>query len=76
MVMAYDFCRKEYKRGVRIPKLTAKKLMLIVCSVFLTLAILEIGMRIWINNFAGERRSLKYASLRQLEKRYSDIKPR
>ena len=33
-------------------------------------------MRIWINNFAGERRFLKYASLKQLEKKYSNIKPR
>jgi lysophospholipase L1-like esterase len=53
-----------------------QKLMLIVCSVFLTLTILEIGMRIWINNFAGERRFLKYASLKQLEKKYNNVKPR
>ncbi len=53
-----------------------QKLVLIVCSVFFTFVFLEIGMRIWINNFAGERRFLKYASLKQLEKKYSNIKPR
>ena len=56
-------------------KKTGSKLLLLVCSVGLTLVGLEIGMRIWICNFAGERRLLKYASLRQLEKKYSDIKP-
>jgi len=61
---------------VQNSKQNGRKLLLLICSVGFTLVLLEIGMRIWINNLAGERRFLKYASLKQLEKKYSDIKPR
>jgi len=52
------------------------RLLSLICSLLLTFLLLEIGMRVWITNFAGERRFLKYASLRQLEKKYRDVKPR
>ena len=55
---------------------TGRKLLLLVCSIGLTLVVLEIIMRIWICNFAGERHVLKYASIKQLEKKHTDIKPR
>ena len=47
-----------------------------MCSVGLTLVVIEIGMRVWLINFAGERHVLKYASIKQLEKKHADIKPR
>lgn len=54
----------------------AQKFLLFLCTIGLTLIVLEIGMRIWICNFAGERHVLKYASIKQLEKKHADIKPR
>ncbi len=62
----------------RFPRLKEKvrKLLLLICSVGLTFVVLEIGMRVWICNFAGERHVLKYASIKQLEKKYTNIKPR
>ncbi len=53
----------------------ARQLLLSISWVLLTFVILEVVMRIWIGNFAGERRFLKYASLKQLDKR-SGIRPR
>lgn len=61
---------------VQSSKKTGPKLLLLVCSIGLTLVGLEISMRIWICNFAGERHVLKYASIKQLEKKHTDIKPR
>lgn len=67
---------KLHRDGLFRSKERCQKLVLTVCSVLITFVFLEVGMRIWINNFAGERRFLKYASLKQLEKKYSNIKPR
>lgn len=57
-------------------KKIVQKLLLSVLWVLLTLVVLEVMTRIWINNFAGERRFLKYASLKQLQKKYAHAKPR
>jgi hypothetical protein len=50
-------------------KKTGQKLLLLVCSISLMFMTLEIGMRIWICHFASERHVLKYASVKQLEKK-------
>ncbi|MGD2095392.1 MAG: GDSL-type esterase/lipase family protein [Phycisphaerales bacterium] len=57
-------------------KKTGQKLLLLVCSISLIFITLEIGMRVWICHFANERHVLKYASVKQLEKKHKDIKPR
>jgi lysophospholipase L1-like esterase len=56
-------------------KKKGQNLLLSVLTVFITFVVLEGAMRIWINHLAGERRFLKYASLRQLQKK-KQIKPR
>jgi len=53
-----------------------QRLLLLICSIGITLVVLELCMRIWICNFAGDRHVLKYASIKQLEKKHKDIKPR
>lgn len=55
---------------------TGRKLLSYLLVVLITFIALEVIARIWINNFAGERRFLKYASLRQLQKKYTHAKPR
>ena len=62
--------------AVSNPKAIGQKLLLSVLSVLLTFVALEVVARIWINHLAGERRFLKYASLRQLQKKHTDLKPR
>ena len=68
--------KKVVKKEKPCLKEKVQKILLLICTVCLALIVLEIGMRIWICNFAGERHVLKYASIRQLEKKHSDIKPR
>lgn len=42
-------------------------------SILILFIVLEAGTRIWLDYIAGEERFLKYASLRQLKKRYTYI---
>lgn len=58
------------------PKAIGQKLLLSALSVLVTFIALEVAARIWINHLAGERRFLKYASLKQLQKKRADVKPR
>jgi len=56
-------------------KVIGRNFLSYVLVVLITFITLEVISRILINNFAGERRFLKYASLRQLQKKYKDTKP-
>ena len=56
-------------------KKTGQKLLLSLCSFLITFIVLEGGVRLWINHLARERQFLKYASLKQLQKK-TRIKPR
>jgi lysophospholipase L1-like esterase len=54
---------------------TGRKLLLMVSSVLITLVTLEVLTRLWLGCIAGEKQFLKYASLKQLNRR-TDIRPR
>ena len=66
----------EKKDTEREFKEKARKLLSMAFFLLVTFLALEVGMRIWLNNFAGKRRFLKYASVRQLQKEYYDAKSR
>ena len=69
-----DFEAAKRRRAKQRPqdfKRTVFKLFSSLLSILLVFIVLEITTRVWLNNFAGERRFLKYASLRQLQKKYA-----
>jgi lysophospholipase L1-like esterase len=57
-------------------KKTGQKLLSNVLVILITFIAFEVITRIWISHFASERHVLKYASIKQLEKKHKDIKPR
>ena len=56
-------------------KKSAHKFLLSIISIFITFVVLEVTMRFWISHLASERQFIKYASLKQLQKK-PQIKPR
>lgn len=52
---------------------TVFKLISSLLSILILFIVLEAGTRIWLSFFAGEETFQKYASLRQLNKRYTHI---
>lgn len=52
-----------------------QKLLLLCLSLLLAFMLLEIGARVYVFHFTSEKKFLRYASLKQLQKKYQDAKP-
>lgn len=57
-------------------KKTGRKVIVSIVWIIMMFVVLEVTARIWINYLADERKFLKYASVRQLQKKYDYAKPR
>lgn len=60
---------KDYKK-------TGHKIKLSIVWFIMMFIVLEVTARIWINHLADERRFVKYASVKQLQKKFDYAKPR